>query len=251
METGNGQLSPVLMSGVLLTIHPLPLLHNYYGHKRLLSLGAFAETTDAVILLCEESRIKTFFAIFRVFFPSNFWCFWHIKMNGNALKYTQYCVIRPSSLECLLSADLSAKCWLYKATLHPLLPAMVCFDSCVPGELLHLIPARVTQDWEHCWWRTTWRCFCLWRNSLQEAGSVLLQGKALRLPVPHNLTPNLNSIFLSPAVQASWLFCFTNLFKSLQIPTFSSLPRSFSCCLFSFFPLSLFSASVTVFLIFK
>lgn len=31
---------------------------------------------------------------------------------------------------------------------------------CVPRELLLLILAWVTRDWEHCWWGTTW-CFFL------------------------------------------------------------------------------------------
>lgn len=72
---------------------------------------------------------------------------------------------------------------------------MVCWQSVainVPTELLHLILELDELKPETSWWGTTWRCFCLWHGSVQGAGSVSLQGKALRLPAPHNFTPNLN-----------------------------------------------------------
>lgn len=104
------------------------------------------------------------------------------------------------------------------------LAGCVLTASSLPRELLHLIPVRMNQGWfwEHCWWGTSSRCFCLWRNSLREAG-VLPCSNTLRLPVPHNLTPNLNSPCQSVKLGHS---CSVSLFILNRHPCFL-FPTSF------------------------
>lgn len=81
---------------------------------------------------------------------------------------------------------------------------------------------------ERCWWGDGVGMF-LPLARWQEARSVLLQGKALRLPVPHNLTPNLNSIRLFKCRD-----CVTDLFSWLFTPNFHLIHAlaPFPCCCF-------------------
>lgn len=141
---------------------------------------------------------------------------------------TASCIKRNSSVECLQPVDQHPhpNVDFTKPALHLLLPGMLCFDRVQPVASLE---SFCTSHWTVRWPKTGENTADEGRRedvsasgatARRGAGSVLLQGKALRLPALHNLThPTATlSFFHQLSVQVSQLFCFTNLSMMFLLP---------------------------------